>query len=100
MDVFEQLQQVTVQAQAENDLPDVLAARLLRIAAEPEHYRSAAAAAIADLVLQVAQYDTYAQTGYMGMGVNNAVLDGAIRRIEGAAQATSRQEPRGLRSTQ
>lgn len=99
MDVFEQLQQVTVQAQAENDLPDVLAARLLRIAAEPEHYRSAAAA-IADLVLQVAQYDTYAQTGYMGMGVNNAVLDGAIRRIEGAAQATSRQEPRGLRSTQ
>jgi hypothetical protein len=99
MDVFEQLQQVTVQAQSENDLPDVLAARLLRIAAEPEHYRSAAAA-IADLVLQVAQYDTYAQTGYMGMGVNNAVLDGAIRRIEGAAQATSRQEPRGLRSTQ
>lgn len=88
MDVFEQLQQVTVQAQAENDLPDVLAARLLRIAAEPEHYRSAAAA-IADLVLQVAQYDTYAQTGYMGMGVNNAVLDGAIRRIEDAAQATT-----------
>lgn len=92
MDVFEQLQQVTVQAQAENDLPDVLAARLLRIAAEPERYRSAAAA-IADLALQVTQYDTYAQTGYMGMGVNNAVLDGAIKRIEGAVQATAGKEP-------
>ncbi|CAH2032560.1 GSU3529 family protein [Trichlorobacter ammonificans] len=81
MDVFEQLRRVTEQAQAENDLPDVLAARLFRIVERPElfdRYRGE----IADLAGQVEQYDTYAQTGYMGMGVNNVILDGAIRRME------------------
>jgi len=81
MDVFEQLRQATLQAQAENDLPDVLAERLCAILAQADRYR-AQSVAIADLALQVEQYDTYAQTGYMGMGVNNAVLEGTIRRIE------------------
>lgn len=81
MDVFEQLGRVTVQAQAHNDLPDFLAERLFRIVAHPDRYRGHAAA-IADLTFQVEQYDTYAQTGYMGMGVNNTVLEGAIRRLE------------------
>lgn len=81
MDVFEQLRRTTLQAQTENELPDFLAERLYAIAAQADRYRGHAGA-IADLALQVAQYDTYAQTGYMGMGVNNAVLEGALRRIE------------------
>jgi hypothetical protein len=28
-------------------------------------------------------YDTYGQTGYIGMGVSNGVLEGALRRLEG-----------------
>lgn len=90
MDVFEQLKRVTAAAQTENDLPDFLADRLFRIAAQPDRYQ-AVVVAIADLVLQIGEYDTYAQTGYMGMGVNNAVLDGAIRRIEDAAQPKNRE---------
>lgn len=81
MDVFDQLRRVTEQAQAENDLPDFLAERLFRIVERSElfdRYRGE----VADLAQQVEQYDTYAQTGYMGMGVNNVILDGAIRRIE------------------
>lgn len=81
MDVFEQLKVATLQAQTENDLPDFLAERLCRVVAQAERYR-AQSEAIGDLALQVGQYDTYAQTGYMGMGVNNAVLEGALRRIE------------------
>lgn len=81
MNPFEQLAQATAQAQRENELPDYLAERIYSILAQPDRYRGQAAA-IADLAFQVGQYDTYAQTGYMGMGVNNAVLEGTIRRIK------------------
>jgi len=27
-------------------------------------------------------YDTYGQTGYIGMGVSNLILEAAIRRVE------------------
>jgi len=81
MDVFDQLRRVTEQARTENDLPDFLAERLCRIAQQREILGSHTAE-IADLAQQVEQYDTYAQTGYMGMGVNNVILEGAVRRIE------------------
>lgn len=81
MNVFEQLRLATLQAQAENELPDFLALQLARIAQQPDQYRQQADQ-VSLLVAMVEQYDTYAQTGYMGMGVNNAVLEGAIRRIE------------------
>lgn len=81
MDIFEQLSRVTAQARAENDLPDFLAARLCRIVQQREAF-SGHTAEIADLAQQVEQYDTYAQTGYMGMGVNNVILEGALRRVE------------------
>lgn len=85
MDVFEQLKLATEQAQAENGLPDFLALQLLRITQQPDRYRQQAAQ-VGRLATMVEQYDTYAQTGYMGMGVNNAVLEGAIRRIEAKAE--------------
>jgi hypothetical protein len=81
MDSFEQLRQVTERAQTENELPDFLARQLVRIAEQADHYGQLADQ-VAQLAAMVEQYDTYAQTGYMGMGVNNAVLEGAIRRIE------------------
>jgi len=81
MDAFEQLSRVTEQAREENDLPDFLAIRLCRIA-QNRDILGEYAEEIVDLAHQVEQYDTYGQTGYMGMGVNNVVLEAAIRRIE------------------
>lgn len=93
MDIFDELRRGTARAQDENDLPDYLAERLLRIADQPGRYRQLGAQ-VADLAAQVGLYDTYAQTGYMGMGVNNVVLEGAIRRLEMASGA-SPQPPQG-----
>ena len=81
MDSFEQLRYMTLRAQMENELPDFLAQQLVRIAQQADQYGQLADQ-VAQLAAMVEQYDTYAQTGYMGMGVNNAVLEGAIRRIE------------------
>jgi len=82
MDPFVALCRATARAQEENDLPDFLAEQLFLIAARPEDFREEADA-IADLACQVEQYDTYGQTGYLGMGVNNVILEGAIKRILG-----------------
>ncbi|ADI85533.1 hypothetical protein KIP69_13500 [Geobacter sulfurreducens] len=90
MDIFEELRRAVARAREENDLPDFLAERLCRIADQPERYRRLAAD-IADLAGQVALYDTYGQTGYMGMGVNNAVLEGSIRRLEEAGRSPAGQ---------
>lgn len=89
MDIFDELRRATARAQDENDLPDFLAERLLRIADQPERYRHLGAQ-VADLAAQVGLYDTYGQTGYMGMGVNNVVLEGAIRRLETEALPSPR----------
>ena len=58
-----------------------MAGRLFRIV-EYSHLFRDHRGEIADLAGQVEQYDTYDQTGYMEMGVNNVILEGAIRRIE------------------
>ncbi len=81
MNVFEQLKQVTIQAQDLNELPDFLAERIFRIASDAAKYQSFTKE-IEALACQIDHYDTYGQTGYMGMGVNNAILEGAIRRLE------------------
>jgi hypothetical protein len=79
VDLYERLRQETITAQQDADLPDFLA---LRIFAIVEHAHGYPLEAIRELIDQVCLYDTYAQTGYMGMGVNNAVLEGSIRRLE------------------
>jgi hypothetical protein len=89
MDLFERLRQETVAAQQDADLPDFLARRIFAIAEQAEGYPLEA---IRDLIEQVRLYDTYAQTGYMGMGVNNAVLEGSLRRLEVHNQGLSRKE--------
>jgi hypothetical protein len=37
---------------------------------------------IAELTEKVSQYDTFAQTGYIGMGVDNLILEESIKRFE------------------
>nr|WP_224984851.1 hypothetical protein [Geomonas agri] len=36
-----------------------------------------------DLVDKVTTYDTYGQTGYLGMGANNVILQKALDRLLG-----------------
>lgn len=82
MDVFARLHAATILARQENELPDFLSERLLAVASSPFCYPDAAEE-ILNIIDMLPQYDTYAQTGYMGMGVNNAILEGALRRLEG-----------------
>ena len=35
-----------------------------------------------ELIEQLSLYDTYGQTGYIGMGVNNNILESTIAAIE------------------
>lgn len=82
MDVFARLHAATLLAGRDNELPDFLAERLLAVAAFPSCYPGAAEE-ILKIIDMLPQYDTYAQTGYMGMGVNNAILEEALKRLEG-----------------
>jgi hypothetical protein len=81
MDLFARLRHATEIAQQEAELPDFLARRIFAIADHPQSYPLEV---VGELVEQVSLYDTYAQTGYMGMGVNNTILEGTIRRLEAA----------------
>lgn len=82
MTVFEELQSVTEAAQNEQDLPDFLAERIFRIIENRDSFRDRETE-IADLAKKVATYDTYGQTGYLGMGVNNTILEKSLKRLEG-----------------
>ena len=44
-------------------------------------------AEIEALTEQVGLYDTYGQTGYIGMGVSNDILEGTIKRLEQSLDA-------------
>jgi hypothetical protein len=81
MDLFALLRTATVRAQSECELPDYLAKRVLAVADNPELYPQAEAELRA-LLDMLPDYDTYGQTGYMGMGVSNSILEGALRRLE------------------
>lgn len=69
------------QAEDENDLPDYLAARILVIADRTDLGKDDRDE-IEKLIEQLGVYDTYGQTGYLGMGVNNLILEKTIERIE------------------
>lgn len=81
MDILNKLQMATIQAQRDDDLPDPLAARIFAVI---DHLQKGQTlhAEIEELIEQVSLYDTYGQTGYMGMGVNYSVLEGTLARIE------------------
>jgi len=81
MDNFNRLQMATVKAQQEDDLPDFLAERIFAIAARLQD-QLLLQEKIDELIEQLALYDTYGQTGYIGMGVNHSILEGTLSRIE------------------
>jgi hypothetical protein len=81
MDLINRLNAATLTAQQEDDLPDFLAARVYAIA-EQLTASPVFQVEIEELIEQLSLYDTYGQTGYIGMGVNNYILEGTIVRIE------------------
>jgi len=81
MDIFTQLRKETILAGQENELPDFLAEQLLSIADNPHLYPDACED-ILKIVDMLPLYDTYGQTGYIGMGVSNLILEAAIRCVE------------------
>jgi hypothetical protein len=81
MDLIGRLNAATMTAQQEDELPDFLAARVYAIAAQLGD-SPVSQVDIEELIEQLSLYDTYGQTGYIGMGVNNYILEGTIVRIE------------------
>lgn len=81
MTAFENLQSVTEKARDEQDLPDFLAERIYWIIENQDRF-NARIAEIDKLAENVSNYDTYGQTGYLGMGVNNVILEKALNRLK------------------
>ena len=81
MDIHEKLRAVTVLAQDEESLPDFLAERIFTLTEMSRQYQ-VIIEEIAELTEMVSQYDTFGQTGYIGMGVDNLILEEKIKRIE------------------
>ena len=81
LDHLDRLKALTRIAQEEQDLPDYFAARIMRIITllhDSDGFRDE----VEELIEQVGLYDTYAQTGYVGMGVDNHILDASLARLE------------------
>jgi hypothetical protein len=81
MDYLSRLHMAIARAQQEDDLPDYLAARIFAIADQLQNSRLLQDG-LDELIEQLGLYDTYGQTGYIGMGVNNLILEGTICRLE------------------
>ena len=86
MEHLDKLHAATVLAQQVDDLPDFLAQRIFAIVYRLQG-REAMLDEIETLTEQVGLYDTYGQTGYIGMGVSNDILEGTIRRLEQSLDA-------------
>jgi hypothetical protein len=82
MTVFDELKDAMEAAQEEQDLPDYLARQILLIIENRERFRFRERE-VADLLDQVVIYDTYGQTGYLGMGVSNLILEKTLQRLIG-----------------
>jgi len=86
MEHLDKLHAATILAQQVDDLPDFLAQRIFAIVYRLQG-REVMRAEIEALTEQVGLYDTYGQTGYIGMGVSNDILEGTIRRLEWSLDA-------------
>ncbi|MBI5655909.1 MAG: hypothetical protein HZC44_03400 [Geobacter sp.] len=92
MNLFARLRSETLRAVEENELPDHLAVRLLALVDLPDCYHDADGE-ILQLIEMLPLYDTYAQCGYVGMGVSNCIIEAAIRRLEESIGAGRGQAP-------
>lgn len=89
MNVFDELKHATEEAREKQDLPDFLAGKILFIVENRERF-AGREGEIAELTEKVSLYDTYGQTGYLGMGVSNLILEKTLQRLIGAQET-----PRG-----
>ena len=80
MTVFDRLKRALETARAEQELPDFLARDIAEILLRRQDF-DGQDAELDDLVEKIAQYDTYGQTGYLGMGVNNAILQKTLEKL-------------------
>ena len=80
MTVFDRLKAAMETAQAEQDLPDYLARYILTILQRQQDF-AGREEELEKLVDKVTLYDTYGQTGYLGMGVNNTILQKALEKF-------------------
>ncbi len=81
MDIAETLRRVTRTAQDDDELPDFLAARIFAISDQLPSVQKEVPS-IEKLIEQIKLYDTYGQTGYLGMGVSSTILEKTIIQIE------------------
>ncbi|MFO7765274.1 MAG: hypothetical protein R6V33_02440 [Pelovirga sp.] len=80
MEQIEQLRKVTRTAREQQDLPDFIAHRIDELLNCLE-VCTLSRVELAELIDQIADYDTYGQTGYLGMGVNHVILGATLDRI-------------------
>jgi hypothetical protein len=80
MTVFDRLRAAMETAQTEQELPDFLAREISMILERPEDF-AGRDDELENLVEKVTLYDTYGQTGYLGMGVNNAILQKTLQKL-------------------
>jgi hypothetical protein len=88
MNPLDELTAATHTAQREDEFPDFLAERIFAIVNRLRD-RQVLQAEVEELTEQVVLYDTYAQTGYIGMGVNHLILEGTIHRLEEKIKAAN-----------
>lgn len=86
MTIFERLAAAMETAQAEQDLPDFLA-REISVILQNRRDFVGREDELDDLVEKVTLYDTYGQTGYLGMGVNSIILEKALKKLMQKEQA-------------
>lgn len=82
MAVFERLREATEAAREGQELPDYLSAQIFEIIRHRDRFVGLEEE-LSLLVDQVTNYDTYGQTGYLGMGVNNVILERSLKRLMG-----------------
>ena len=82
MTVFDRLQAAMEVAQAEQELPDYLARDILTILQRRQEF-AGREEELEKLIEKVTLYDTYGQTGYLGMGVNNTILQKTLEKLLG-----------------
>lgn len=80
MTVFDRLRSALETAQAEQDLPDYLARDISAILRRQNDF-AGRENDLEDLVEKVKLYDTYGQTGYLGMGVSNTILQMTLEKF-------------------
>jgi len=80
MNTFGRLHTTLETARTEQDLPDFLAQDIATILRRRADFAEREAE-IERLIEMLELYDLYGQTGYLGMGVDSAILQGAIDKL-------------------